>query len=180
MMLATAQPSAIAGAILNDIGPVIETPGLLRIKSYVGKLPRPKTFEEGADLLRRLFESQFPKLSADAWMAFARRTFKQRKGGLAPTYDRRLANGLKDISLERPPPPLWEYFDALAHVPVMVIRGSNSDLLSPATVAAMVARRANVESVEVPDQGHAPLLVEDDIVRRIGEFIAKCETAGRL
>ena len=42
----------------------------------------------------------------------------------------------------------------------------------------MAARRADLETVEAPDQGHAPLLVEDDIIRRIGAFVAKCDAAG--
>src|SRR3954451_24912167 len=77
MLLAAARPTALAGCVLNDIGPVIEAEGLARIRSYVGKLPPPASMPEPADILRRLFETQFPKLSDNEWLAFARCSFKQ-------------------------------------------------------------------------------------------------------
>jgi pimeloyl-ACP methyl ester carboxylesterase len=177
MLLAAARPTVIAGAVLNDIGPVIEPTGLLRIKNYVGKLPRPDSYEEGAEILRHLFGSQFPKLSDDDWLGFSRRTFKIERRVMTPLYDVRIAKTLEGIEFDRPLPPLWREFDALGRVPLMVIRGGNSDLLSEATVAAMASRRKNMEAVVVPDQGHAPLLTAPDLIARIAAFVASCDAA---
>jgi pimeloyl-ACP methyl ester carboxylesterase len=175
MLLAALRPGAIAGVVLNDIGPVIEPQGLMRIKGYVGKLPQPRNLEDGAEILRRLFSGQFPKLTHEDWLAAARRTFKEEKGAMVPTYDVRLAETLAGADFEQRLPALWKEFDALAKLPVMVIRGANSDLLSPATVVAMRARRSEMETIEVPDQGHAPLLAEADVIARIAAFVARCE-----
>ncbi len=177
MLLGPARPTAIAGCVLNDIGPVIEPTGLARIKGYVGKLPEPGSFEAAADGLARLFGTQFPKLARRDWLAFAQRTFKQAGERIVPDYDPQLATILEQVDVEHPLPPLWKEFDSLAAVPMMVIRGSNSDILSAATVAAMRERRSQLEVLEVPDQGHAPLLAEAETISRIAKFVHACEAA---
>ena len=174
MLLAAARPTAIAGAVLNDIGPVIESKGLMRIRGYVGKLPAPTTFAEGAEVLRRLFSAQFPRLSEADWLAAARKNWEERSGRLVLTYDPRLATTLNGIDLERPLPPLWAQFDGLAHVPLMAIRGANSDILSAATVGSMQARRPDLEVIEVSDQGHAPWLEDAALIARIAAFLGRC------
>jgi pimeloyl-ACP methyl ester carboxylesterase len=177
MLLAVVRPTAIAAAILNDIGPVIEPQGLMRIKSYVGKLPQPRNFEEGAEILRRLFHGQFPKLGQEDWLAGARRIFKEENGRMVTTYDPKLATTMEGIDLEQPIPTLWKEFDALARVSLMVVRGENSDILSKKTVADMTARRSVIEILEVNDQGHAPLLAERETIARIKEFVEAASAA---
>jgi pimeloyl-ACP methyl ester carboxylesterase len=176
MALAAHRPGAVAGAVLNDIGPVIEAQGLKRIKSYVGKLPEPRTFEEGADILRRIAGDQFPALTAADWLKAAKRGWREQDGRLVPTYDPALAHNLAALGPDRPIPAMWPQFDALGRVPVMVIRGANSDILSSETVDAMKARHPGMEVVVIPDQGHAPLLVEPDIIARIRQFAENCDT----
>jgi pimeloyl-ACP methyl ester carboxylesterase len=172
MLCAAMRPDAVRAAILNDIGPVVEKAGLLRIKSYVGKLPQPRDYPDAANILRRLFGQQFPRLTDDEWLASAQRAFRDDGRGLVPTYDVRLSETLKDVTPDSPVADLWPQFDALAQVAVMVIRGALSDLLSRETVAAMQARRNGIEVIEVPGQGHAPLLQDEPTLRAIERFVA--------
>jgi len=175
MLLASVRPAAIAGAVLNDIGPVLEPGGLERIKGYVGKMPQPKDYDDAAAILARLFGSQFPRLTPDDWRKSARRNFKDQDGALVPDYDIALARTMVDFDVSKPIPDLWPQFAALAGVPLMVVRGELSDLLSPATVAEMVRRHPGLETLVVPDQGHAPLLAEDDVMGRIAAFVKRCD-----
>jgi pimeloyl-ACP methyl ester carboxylesterase len=179
MALAAQQPDAIAGVVLNDIGPVIEAKGLMRIRDYVGKLPAPHSFEEGADILCRFADGQFPNLCAADWLAAAKRTWREQDGRLVLTYDPTLAQNLAATNFDQPLPTMWPQFDALVHVPAMVIRGANSDILSAETVEAMKARHPAMEVLVVPDQGHAPLLVEPDVIARIIAFAGKCDAFRR-
>jgi pimeloyl-ACP methyl ester carboxylesterase len=173
MMLAVLPPAAVAGVILNDIGPVMEPRGLMRIKSYVGKLPIARNFEEGAEILRWLFEAQFTKLAPQDWIAFAQRTWREHGGQLLPDHDPKLAQALQGADMQHPP-TLWTHFDALARVPLMVIRGAKSDMLASSTLDAMLSRRRELEIALVSDQGHPPLLTEPKLIRRIATFVASC------
>jgi pimeloyl-ACP methyl ester carboxylesterase len=177
MLLAVAHPTAIAGAVLHDIGPAIDPKGLARIKSYVGKLPQPRNFTEGAEILRRLFSAQFPKLTAADWLAAANRTWKSADGMLEPTYDVRLQQTLAEVDIERPLPTMWAEFDALAQVPVLVIRGENSDILSAETLAKMKEHHPSMDVIEVPAEGHVPLLAGNQLLGQIAAFVGKCDVA---
>jgi pimeloyl-ACP methyl ester carboxylesterase len=64
-------------------------------------------------------------------------------------------------------------------VPLMVIRGANSDMLASTTLDAMLARRNELEVAVVPDQGHAPLLTELKLIRLILTFVASCDLSAR-
>ena len=181
MTMSMAQPRSIAGAVLNDIGPVIDMTGLIRIKSYVGKLPKPTSYEDAIRIMQPVMASQFPGWSHADWLRYVRRTFQESVGGgVELRYDPAISAALAAVDPAVPAPPLWPQFDALPTVPLMVIRGEHSDLLSRETVAEMRARRPDLEVVEVAGQGHAPMLTEASTLGPIVRFAARCDQANSV
>jgi len=180
MALAAMRPTLLRGAILNDVGPVIDGKGLVRIRGYVGKLPTPRDMVEAGELLRQLSNAQFPHLTAAEWQALARGTWRQREDGrLVLAYDPKLMNMLESIDLETPLPELWHLFEGLKPVPVLAIRGANSDLLSAETLTMMEQRHPDLEAVTVPDQGHTPLLHGNAVLPHIRRFLSHVDSTQR-
>jgi pimeloyl-ACP methyl ester carboxylesterase len=178
MALAAVQPQLLAGVILNDIGPALEIDGLMKIKGYIANPPPRQTWDEAARGLKDLFGSVFPSLSDAEWMAWARRAFREKAGGgLERTYDLKLSHTLDGLDPANPLPQVWELFDKLAGVPLMLIHGGLSDLLSRQGVQDMMARRPDIDLVTVSDQGHAPLLADKPTMDRIVAFCARCDGA---
>jgi pimeloyl-ACP methyl ester carboxylesterase len=173
MVLAAAQPSLIGAVVLNDIGPVIEMDGLARIAGYVGRVPLPKNWADAARVVHDLTRRDFPKLTDEDAAAIARQLFNEKNGKPVSGYDQKLAKCLS--VLDGPMPALWPQFEALKRLPVLVVRGANSDLLSETTVEEMSQRHPRLSSISVPAQGHAPLLRDAPTISAIASFFAEAD-----
>lgn len=174
MLMGIARPEVIAGAVLNDIGAIIEARGLARIRSYVGKLPQPRDFGEAALVLRQVFGTHFTNHDDAHWDRYAHRTWREENGRLVPRYDVNLMRTLADLDFETPMPELWPQFDTLAHAPLMIIRGELSDILGRKTAEAMAMRHPRARLIEVPYEGHAPLLEDEATITAIRDFVQAC------
>ncbi len=175
MLFATFRPDLLAGVVLNDIGPVLEPQGLIRIKSYVGKLPQPRTWDEAIAMFKQVSGAQFTALNDEDWRAYAQLTLEEKNGALVTRYDPALARALDAYDPSQPMADLWAHYDALVPVPLLAIRGEKSDLLSPEVFQAMMTRHPRADGLVVPGQGHAPLLLDPPTIERIGAFIATIE-----
>ncbi|GAB4166326.1 MAG: alpha/beta hydrolase [Thalassobaculales bacterium] len=157
---------AVAGIVLNDIGPDIPAGGLAPIRRYVCDPPRPADLDAAAATLQALM----PDLSfttPEQWRHFAELTFApDPAGGLKPRWDPAIGRGL-----DLPPPDLWPILRASRRLPVLAIRGGVSRVLQPATLARMQAEHPLLAVVEVPGVGHAPSLDENEAREAIDEFL---------
>ncbi len=173
MLMAALRPNALGAVVLNDIGPVIEREGLARIIAYVGRVPLPADWEEATELVTEMNRRQFTAVSPQQWGEFARAVFNDDNGLPAPGYDPELAKAIS--MMDGPMPELWPQFTALAHVPLLVIRGENSDILSEKTFAEMRIRHPRATAVTVRGQGHAPLLMDAPTIDAIAGFLARSD-----
>ena len=82
---------------------------------------------------------------------------------------------LEALDLGQPLTELWPQFRGLRSIPMLIIRGANSDLLSLETFDAMLRRHPGADSYTVSGQGHAPLLIDPESIGKICDFAAKVD-----
>lgn len=169
MILAATAPDRLSGILLNDIGPELAADGIGKIMQYVGKPPAVKGLADLVAALKADMTSDFPDLDDAKWQELARRWFKVSDAGVALSYDPAIGKAMHEQA-QGETPDLWGLFDLMASVPLALLRGENSDLLSVETAEAMQARRPDMLYAEVPNRGHIPLLDEAeslDIIRKL-------------
>lgn len=173
MLLAATRPGRIAGALLNDIGPVIEQNGLDRIKGYVGTGGSYPTWVHAARALAENNADVYPFYKLEDWLGMAKRLFRLTSGGrIVLDYDMRIAEPLRMPGGEAGV-DLWPTLEALKDVPVLIVRGECSDLLSEATVRQMAARLNQAEVLTVPGVGHAPVLDEPGATEAVDRLLQR-------
>ena len=174
MIVAAIAPQRIAGAILNDVGPELDPAGLARIAGYVGRIPLFRTWDEATEAVAQSNRIAFPHYGPADWMRMAQRLCRETSDGIVFDYDPAIA-----INFERaqsaPSVDAWPLIDALAPVPLLILRGETSDILSPATASAMAQRHPHAELVTVPGVGHAPDLGEPEAAGAIDRMIERVD-----
>ena len=175
MIMMHAMPERIAGVVLNDVGPELNTDGLARIAGYVGEVARVPNWDAAAAAIAKAQGGVFPEFEQSDWLAFAKRTYRETDdGGVILDYDPAIA---RTVSVVKPSFKtrfaMWRLFGKLKKRPLLVIRGERSDILMPDIAARMVKRHKAAELITVPGIGHAPLLNEPNALHAIDAFLAK-------
>ncbi len=188
-MMAATRPGLIAGAVLNDIGPVIDPVGLERIGGYVGQGRSYLTWMHAARGLHETMAEIYPDFAIGDWLRLAKRLMALGTGGrIAFDYDMNIAEPIDAAAKARdearnqatqetgtaaPAADLWPLFKALSGVPLVVVHGALSDILSGETAQAMAAQHPDCELVTLPRVGHAPTLDEPEARAAIDRLLAR-------
>ncbi len=172
MSIAAGRPGLVSALVLNDVGAVIEMGGLLRIMVGLGRPPRAASFEAAGEALRQENARGFPDVPLERWIEHAHAIYDDDHGRPVLAYDPKLRFAVgAAIEGQTDRLSLWPLFEALDAVPILVLRGENSDILTRDTVAAMRAHRPDIQCVEVAGRGHAPFLDEPEAIAAIEAFL---------
>ena len=173
MVMNAASPGVFSHVVLNDIGPELSKVGLDRITSYVGQVGPISTWEEAVAYNRSINGVAFPTLRDDQWETFTRQLFSKRDGAPYLDYDPAISQAVRADDGSAVPPDLWPVYQLLNTQPLMLVRGAISDLLDNEIKDRMIVEVPSLEYVEVPDVGHAPMLIDESVTTVIEQFIGR-------
>ena len=165
----------ITRLVLNDVGPVVAWRFIERLRTYIGQTGHFDTLQAGADHLRRISPGFGPHTDAQ-WLALSTPMFKPLpQGGWTLHYDPALAkpvHALTPEAAQHGEALLWQLYDQIS-APTLLLRGAESDLLTPEVAQAMQQRGPRAQRVDLPGVGHAPTLVAEDQVAAVASFLLK-------
>ena len=169
MGMAVAMPTALAAVVMNDVGPKVETGGLDFIINYI-KQDRPQDDWNGAVATIKTMLPNLTFQDDGIWLKMAQNTFREREDGkLYFDWDVNIVKPMQDSSYAIP--DMWPLFRALKDVPTLVLRGAESDILSPETFVEMQAVKPDMIGVEIPGAGHVPTMAEPESRAALEAFL---------
>lgn len=170
--VAALKGSPLRRLVLNDVGPAIEFAALERIGQYLGQPVRYASLDEAADRMWAVSQGFGPH-TREQWLALSRAQIVEEGGVWRPRCDPAIAQPYRLLTRELAQAGsnlLWQAYDSL-RLPTLLLRGAQSDLLSPQTAAEMTQRGPQARLVEFDGVGHAPTLMATDQVRTVEEFL---------
>lgn len=175
MLLGAAETGRVQGVLINDAGPVLGEVGLARIRTYVGRAVTWPTWVHAARELAAVHRVTYPGWSLEQWLVFAKRLAKLTNSGrITLDYDLRIAE-----TFRMAPPTagmdMWSAFGSLRDVPVTVVRGETSDILTLDVLARMAAEHPGLDAVTVPGVGHSPMLDEPEAEAAVDRLLTRVQ-----
>jgi pimeloyl-ACP methyl ester carboxylesterase len=170
MALAAQEGTPISRLVLNDVGPVVTAASITRIGEFLGRAPRFATIED-AEAFVRFVSAPFGALTDAQWRHLTIHGLRPlADGGYAMAYDPGIAEPFRQDMGSGKDVELWPLYDAV-NCPTLLLRGAQSDLLTTATAKQMSERGPRARVAEIPNVGHAPMLMAADQIAVVREFL---------
>ncbi len=154
--------------VLNDIGPQLAEAAVERIRSYAGSPPAFATMGELEAYFRTVYKP-YGWLSDTQWRQLAETSMRRLADGrVTPHYDPAMVQQFIHHPADY---DQWEAWDSL-NLPVLCLRGEQSDLLLPEVAEAMRTRGPRAVVATIAGCGHAPALNTPEQISLVERFLA--------
>ena len=173
MLMEQTRPGTVKALVLSDVGPDADYEGLRRILSYIGKAPPYRTMDEAAEDFAAKLKDIFVGRDHRYFLDIVERSYAQGDDGLTLNYDARLRDATEAQMqvVKADGHGLWPVFARFQDIPVLALKAENSDILSPATLAKMIAAKPDLRHAVIPDVGHIPRLNEPAALAAIRDLL---------
>lgn len=172
ILIQAMHPGTLKAAIINDIGPEVDPKGIARIKSYVGKGTPPETWDAAYAAVKRANDGVYPNFTEEDWRWYTHNLYEDVDGKPVVQYDPAISQNFENAD-DQSAPDLWPAFATLHSIPMVVLRGELSDILSAETLERMAREHPDLEPVTVPGLGHVPLMREPECQAAIDRLVAR-------
>jgi pimeloyl-ACP methyl ester carboxylesterase len=173
MLLAGTARERLAGVLLNDVGPEIETAGLSRIRTYVGKSNTWPTWMHAARAVAEANGDVYPGYDIEDWLAMAKRLYRLNSAGrIVLDYDMKIAEPFR-VPGNEAGPDMWRALGSLSGIPTLLVRGERSDVLGVKIAGKMIEKLPGAELVTVAGTGHTPTLSEPEVQAAIDRLLTR-------
>ncbi len=168
-------PVPVRRLVMNDVGPSIQWEALERIGTYLGRVLQFESLQQAADAMWAISSTFGPHTPAQ-WLELSRHMVKPVPGSATAVtlhYDPAIAVPFRSVTQEsaaQGEAMLWQLYDGVA-AQTLLLRGAQSDLLSPQTARMMTERGPKARLVEFAGVGHAPTLIASDQVEVVTSFL---------
>jgi len=171
MMFGGMRAGSLRKIVLNDIGPALDAAGLVHMKKLYEQFKLCNSLDQVTRVMTTFGERHFPALPQSYWQLEASRLFNEVDGKLIPRNDLFISSIISDMDLDARPASFWPQFRGISKMPLTLIRGKHSELLTPETTAKMRKIHSEMFIIEVNGQGHTPKLETGDLPQQIAKFL---------
>lgn len=173
MILAAFMPDKVSGIILNDVGPEVNEAGIARIRNYVGNSAPVDNWDDAIKGIKAIAQKEYPlqKDNQQFWQDFAKRISKEENGKISLAYDPEIKQNLQPAKEGEPAPNLWAQFEMIKDIPIGLISGELSDIMTSDIVEKMKKISPSLKVELIDNVGHAPILNEEKALKIIKEIL---------
>lgn len=166
----------IRSLVLNDNAPRLAPAAIERIRNYAGKPPAFARMAELEAFFRQVYQP-YGWLSDAQWRRLTETSTRRLPDGrVTPHYDPAMVRQFIDHPNDY---DLWEHYDRI-RIPVLLLRGAESDLVLPEVAEEMLARGPGLQGMtrvaEIPGCGHAPALNVPEQLELVRAFLDRADS----